>query len=167
LARFPIEAVFTSPLIRARVAAEMVAADAGVATQVEDALIELDVGETEGVTFPELRARFPEFMDRWRGPDVNRVTMPGGESLDDVDRRLEPFVAVLEQNAFNEIAIVSHNFVLRLLVCRWLGLPASAFRNFELELASITTVATGPRATLRRLNDTCHLRSLEPSVNQP
>jgi broad specificity phosphatase PhoE len=166
LGRHPIEAVFASSLSRAMVAAEMVAANAGVEVGAEEALVELDVGETEGVSFPELRARFPEFMERWRGPDVSRVTMPGGESLDDVNQRLEPFLRSLQGSGFDEVAIVSHNFVLRLLICRWLGLPVGAFRNFELDLASITTVVTGPPVALRRLNDTCHLRSLEPSVKQ-
>jgi broad specificity phosphatase PhoE len=166
LGRHPIEAVFASPLIRAMAAAELVAANAGVAARADEALVELDVGETEGVSIPELRTRFPEFMERWRGPDVSSVTMPGGESLDDLNGRLEPFLRGLHESTFAEVAIVSHNFVLRLLICRWLGLPVDAFRNFELDLASITTLATGPFVAVRRLNDTCHLRSLEPSVKQ-
>jgi broad specificity phosphatase PhoE len=168
LARRAIGGVYSSPLSRARMPAERLAHERGVELVVEDALTEMDVGETEGLPLAEMRRRFPEFIDRWRGADAVAVPMPGGESLEDVWRRLDAVVEAVEGEKRDEVAIVSHNFVIRLLLCRWLGLPPERFRSFHVDLASITTIDVGsPVATIVRLNDTCHLQLLESSVNQP
>jgi len=156
------ERVLTSPLARARELAERIAARAGIAVEQRDELIELDIGVTEGLTFTAMREQFPDFLRAWAGPEAAAHTMPGGEALADVDARLARLVDELERGTGDAIAVVSHNFVLRLLVCRLLGLGAGSFRSFAFDLASISEVRYERGAwVVHRLNETCHLRQLE------
>ena len=160
LAREPLARVLASPLARAAAIASPLAARAGVPLETRDELIELDVGETEGLPLAEIAARFPAFTDAWRGPDAVRTPMPGGESLAELATRLEPLATELLAlpDGGGDVAVVSHNFVLRVLVCRLLGVDPDAFRSLAVDLASISTLSTRRgRVVAERLNDRCHL----------
>ena len=160
LAREPLARVLASPLARAAAIASPLAARAGVPLETRAELIELDVGETEGLPLAEIAARFPAFADAWRGPDAVRTPMPGGESLADLAARLEPLAAELLAlpDGGGDVAVVSHNFVLRVLVCRLLGVDPDAFRSLAVDLASVSTLSTRRgRVVAERLNDRCHL----------
>lgn len=154
----PIRVVYTSPLQRARAVAEAIAASCGAQIDVRDALLELDVGETEGLRFDEMRVRYPDFLREWAGENCTSARMPGGESLDDVNTRLGPFIEEVLAGDDEEVAIVSHNFVVKLQVCRLLSLPPSAFRSFAIDVASVSTFSVrSGRASLLTLNDRCHI----------
>ena len=60
-----LAAVYSSPLRRALETAELVAAEHGLEPVAVDALREVDVGFWEGLTRPEVEARFPEQLARW------------------------------------------------------------------------------------------------------
>jgi probable phosphoglycerate mutase len=89
--------------------------------------------------------------------------MPGGgESLNDVDRRLSGFLDSLGDFGVERIAIVSHNFVIRAAICRLLGLGVDRFRAFGVDVASIAQVDVGPGGVaILSLNDVCHLRGVD------
>ncbi len=76
-----VDRILTSPLTRASSIARDLAERTGAPLEVRDELIEMDVGETEGLPFAEMRERFPGFLEAWRAPDPSQVAMPGGESL--------------------------------------------------------------------------------------
>lgn len=159
LAPEPANRILTSPLTRASTIARGLAERTGASLEVREELTEMDVGETEGLPFAEMRVRFPAFLEAWRAPDPADVVMPGGESLAQVAARLEPLVD--ELHAFpddSRVVVVSHNFVLRLLICRLLGLEIAAFRAFSVGLASVSTLSLrAGQASLRSLNDRSHL----------
>ena len=159
LAGEPVDRILTSPLTRAASIARDLAERTGAPLEVRDELIEMDVGETEGLPFAEMRERFPGFLEAWLAPDPSQVAMPGGESLAQVAARLEPLVAELHALPDeSSVVAVSHNFVLRLLICRLLGLEVAAFRAFSIDLASLSTLSLrAGQASLRTLNDRCHL----------
>ncbi len=154
-----VDRILTSPLERAAAIARGLAERTGAPLETRGDLIEMDVGETEGLPFREMRERFPGFIEAWRAPDPTDVVMPGGESLAQVAERLEPLAAELHALPDEETVVaVSHNFVVRLLICRLLGLEVPAFRAFSLDLASVSTLSLrAGRASLRTLNNRCHL----------
>ena len=159
LAATPVDRILTSPLTRAAAIARGLAGRTGAPLELREELAEMDVGETEGLPYAEMRERFPAFLEAWRAPDPADALMPGGESLAQVAARLEPLAAELHAfPAEAAVTVVSHNFVLRLLICRLLGLEVAAFRAFSLDLASVSTLSLGRgRASLRSLNDRFHL----------
>ena len=154
--------IYTSPLQRASALADMAAEGLGIEAIRRDELLEMDVGETEGVPFTVLRERYPGFLESWAGDGAESKRMPGGESVEDVDARLEGFMPLLEQDPGCDIAVVSHNFVVRALLCQLMRVDLSSFRTFGVDLASITTVILeGDEFVVDSINDVAHLRSLE------
>jgi broad specificity phosphatase PhoE len=155
----PLVHVACSPLLRARRTAEAVAAPHGLAPEIIPDLAEMDVGEMEGLSGPQMRERFPDFLAAWAGPSGPSLSMPGGESLEDVQARAWAVVERLRE-AWPEgtVAAVTHNFVLATVVCKALGLPLADFRRFRHSVAGRTVIDLRPDRTLIiSLNDTCHL----------
>jgi len=163
LASAPIDRIYTSPLARCVTTAAEVAGGRDIELERRDELIELDVGETEGLAFAQMREKYPEFLTAWAGPEGVSMPMPSGESLRDLEGRLIPFAQHLVKSPAETVAVVSHNFVTRILLTHLLGLDISAFRSLNVDLASLTTVTIrNQRAAIRSLNDCCHLHGLEP-----
>ena len=164
LATTRLDRIFTSPLLRARQTARAIAGERQIAMEPREELTEMDVGETDGLTMAEMRPRYPDFLRRWAGEECAAVRMPGGESLEDVRARLRPLMEelqVLSSAADATIAIVSHNFTLKVLFCELLRVELAKFRSFTLDLASLSTVVLREgRVSVRALNDRCHLMSL-------
>lgn len=105
--------VLTSPLQRARRTCEL--AGLGDRAEVDDDLLEWDYGDLEGLTTPQIRTDRPGWTI-WSGP------VPGGETIDDVARRVDRVVERARREDGDVIAF-AHGHVLRVLAARWCGLP--------------------------------------------
>lgn len=126
-ARVPLSAIVSSDLQRARETARIVAA-AGPAPETIPALREIHLGEWEGLPFEAVRERFPEAF-RLRGADPGAFRPPGGESFQDLERRVWPVFQSLAAGRSGPLLIVGHAGVHRVLLCRLLGMPlAHLFR---------------------------------------
>ena len=80
-----VSAVYTSPLLRASETATIVAEELGLEARALEALREIDVGDWQGLTVDEVRARYPEHLDvAWRSG------WPNGETHDDLSARVLP-----------------------------------------------------------------------------
>ncbi len=159
LASEPLVAVYSSPLRRALDTAEAVAGHHGREVQVEERLIEMDVGEVEGLPFDEVRKRYPDLLEKWVSGSGPTQTMPGGERLVDVQERAWALVNELAARHGDEvIAAVSHNFVILSLLARALGIELAQFRRLRHSVAAVSVLDFSPkRVKVVRLNDTCHL----------
>ena len=167
LADEPIGRVLSSPLRRAADAAVAVAAPHGLEVEMCDGLVEMEVGQMEGLPWAEARARFAGFLDRWMSDESATLPMPGGESLSDVQRRAWPVIAPFlaapppdEPSGAPSAAtvVVSHNFVIKALLCAALHLELSCWRRFEADLTGRTVLERRRGLTvLRTLNDVSHL----------
>lgn len=158
-----LDRVFSSPLSRASETARAISkGGGGPAVELRNELIEMDVGLTEGMAFLAVRERFPDFVASWAGEGVAGAVMPGGESLEDVALRLVPLIGELREFPPEAgVAVVSHNFVVKVLLCSFLGVDLSAFRTFDVGLASVSTLLLrGARGNAVGLNDSCHLVGL-------
>ena len=158
-----VSRVLTSPLQRAAQLAEAVAGRHGLDAEPREDLLEMDVGELEGVEWAEVRRRYTSFLKRWNGDGSADVRTPGGESLADVMERSWRVVEELAGELDEEgcAAIVSHNFVLRTVICRAIGLDLGRWRHVEVGLASRSMLRfeeAGVR--LEELNDRAHLDGL-------
>lgn len=160
LAAEPISAIYSSPLARALQTAEAVAWRRGARVQIRPGLIEMDIGETDGLTFPEVRERFPGLLETWITDDGPRQPMPGGERLVDVQKRAWDCVQSLATlHANDTICAVTHNFVILSILTAALGVDLAGFRRLRHGVAAISVLDVGPaRVRVRRMNDTCHLR---------
>ncbi|MFF3512918.1 bifunctional RNase H/acid phosphatase [Streptomyces sp. NPDC002573] len=159
-ARGTVQAVVSSPLARCRETAEAVAARLGCEVGIEEGLRETDFGAWEGLTFGEVRERYPDDMNAWlRDPEAEPTG--GGESFAAVARRVaaarDRLVAAY---AGRTVLLVSHVTPIKTLVRLALEAPPQALFRMELSAASLTAVAyyADGNASVRLLNDTSHLR---------
>jgi len=157
LAGEPVAAIVTSPLLRARQTAEVVAGacGGGVPLAVDPRLVEIDWGTWEGRPAGSLAVAD---VDRWRADDG---TAPEGESLDSLSRRVESFcVETLEEDGL--VVAVSHVSPIKAAAAWALGVEGSVAWRMFLGLASITRVGRGRTSPiLLSFNETGHLRPAE------
>jgi broad specificity phosphatase PhoE len=156
------DALYSSPLVRCRETAAAIARGTSATVTLDDRLIEMDVGEMEHLTREELRERYPDFLRLWLSGDASDVAdarMPGGETLREVQERGWAAVqAMPEAHPDGTVVAVTHNFVIRTILCRALNLPLGEFRRFEHSVAAFSILDFGKRGpTVKRLNDISHL----------
>ncbi|MER7534643.1 bifunctional RNase H/acid phosphatase [Streptomyces sp. NPDC097704] len=159
-ARGTIREIVSSPLARCRQTAGAVAARLGLDVRIEQGLRETDFGAWEGLTFGEVRERYPEDLDAWLASPKAAPT-GGGESFATVARRVAATRDRLTAAyAGRTVLLVTHVTPIKTLVRLALGAPPESLFRMELSAASISAVAyyADGNASVRLLNDTSHLR---------
>jgi probable phosphoglycerate mutase len=124
-----LDAIVTSPLSRARRTAEPAARATGLVPAVEPGLLEVDFGIAEGRTLGELRAAHPQEVAAFvRDPAGH--PLPGGEDpVAAAARGAAALLRLAEAHHGRRVLAVAHNTLFRLVLCRLLGLPESAYRR--------------------------------------
>jgi broad specificity phosphatase PhoE len=159
LAGEPIAGVYASPLQRAVQTAQPTADRLALPVVPHPGLLDMNLGEWQGLTHTEAARRYPEAHRRWlEAPHT--VTLPGGENLAAVLERGKAAVAELvARHAGETVMLVGHQVVNKVLVCWLLGLDNSHYWRVAQDNAclNIFTHANGVFNVVT-LNDTCHLR---------
>ena len=133
----PLDAVYSSPLSRARRTAELATGWEKVRT--DDRLIEIDFGSWENKTREEFVAEDPGSWAKWiDDPEQNRAGNTG-ESGGEVIKRLDGFYSeMLTRHAGQTILVVGHNGTNRLYMAHKLGMPLRHYRRLFQENSAIT-----------------------------
>jgi len=158
----PIDAIYSSPLKRALATAEPIGSYHGLEVQVDDGLVEMDIGQMEGLSFQELRERYPQFLQLWLSGRAAYEPMPGGERLLDVQERAWQAIERIRERQEQQgtVVAVTHNFVILTLLCRALGLDLADFRRLRHGVAAKSVLEMGRhRVVVVSFNDTCHLEA--------
>lgn len=114
LAGAGVDAIYTSPLIRARDTAAAIAAATGAPLTVEPRLIEVDYGPFEGLDRAAARARLGSAFTDWRA-DPFGATIAGSEPLADaLDRARAATADALA--AHGHPVLVGHQGILRIVL---------------------------------------------------
>lgn len=119
--------VFSSPLVRARSTAEAL----GRSVTVLPGLRELDAGLWDGLSFDEIRQRFPELYKK-RGENP-ALLPPGAESPEDGLRRFRAALSEALARCSGEAAIVCHKGILRQFLGTGTELPYCSVSTAEYE----------------------------------
>lgn len=169
------ERIYTSPLVRARETASIIAqrSPGKPAVHADPRLREMDYGHWEGLTYAQIDARDLAARRAWEA-DPARIPCPGGESGDDVAARVSSFLVDLlaahaahpgtDPAAERPVLAVAHSSLNRILVCVALGIAVREFRlRLQQSQANLTALrfehGSGPGdARLILLNDLAHLR---------
>ncbi|MEU3951946.1 bifunctional RNase H/acid phosphatase [Streptomyces achromogenes] len=158
--RGTIQAIVASPLARTRETAGIVAARLNLDVTIEDGLRETDFGAWEGLTFGEVRERYPDDLNAWLA-DPEAHPTGGGESFAETAVRLaatrEKLVAAYRGRT---ALLVTHVTPIKTLIRLALGAPPESLFRMELSAASLSAVAyyADGNASVRLFNDTSHLR---------
>jgi len=125
----PVKAVYSSDLIRSVKGARIVSARLGLEHTPVRSLRERSVGQWEGMTAEEIMQRYPEEYKAWRA-DLLSYRPPEGECLQDVRNRILPeYKRIIAVHPDQEIAMLLHGGVNRVILADALGLdPLNIFR---------------------------------------
>jgi len=153
-----IKVIYTSPLLRTKRTAEIIAQTLGVPLIEDNRVIEIDHGVWSGKLVEEVKKEFPEMFDDWI-KEPWKVDFPGGENLRAVYERVKAFIEEIKKKHEGEtVAVVSHTVPIRAMYCAALNLPIEYFWSFGCDNASYSIVKfEEDRTTLHKLNVTCHL----------
>jgi probable phosphoglycerate mutase len=154
LAPHRFESIVSSPLRRAVITAEKIAAACGVSgVEVYPGLTEINHGDWEGLLATEVASRWPDVIKAWHA-SPHMVVMPGvgGESLMGVQLRAAAAVEEIAKKYTGDVCVVAHDAVIKVLLCRFLDAPLSSFWNFQIANCSVSVVEirenTPPRMSL-------------------
>jgi broad specificity phosphatase PhoE len=130
LAKVHVDAVFTSPRLRASETARRALGSRAVEFHVLEELTEWHYGSYEGLTTATIRA------DHHAGWDLWTDGAPGGESPADVTARVTALFDRFDATD-GVVACFAHGHILRAVGALWIGAPIALGANFQLGTAAI------------------------------
>ncbi len=144
--------IVTSPLIRARQSAEIIASGLGGVAVIEEAqLSEVQYGRWEGMVYDDL-IDDPDYA-RYKEDPLATAT-PGGETIVQVQARgIEAIGRAIAANPGLRILFVSHGDIIRTVLCKLMGLELEHFRRIRVDNATFSAVQLmGDFAEVKFLN---------------
>lgn len=159
--RGTIQAVLASPLTRTRETAGIVAAHLGLDVSIDDGLRETDFGAWEGLTFGEVRERYPDDLNAWLADPEARPTGDGESFAATATRIAATRDKLVAAHTGRTVLLVTHVTPIKTFVRLALGAPPESLFRMELSAASLSAVAyyADGNASVRLFNDTSHLRA--------
>lgn len=154
LADSRISACYSSDLTRCRIGADIICQQYNIQPVHRSELRELNIGIWERLTWQEIQSRWPEEWQA-RQNDLVNYRVPGGENLLDVQARVMPVVReILERHQGQELLLVGHGGVNRIILLTAIGAPLVAMFNIEQNYGCLNIIDYYPdgRATVKLLN---------------
>jgi len=139
-----ISAIYVSEYQRTAQTIAPTAARLGLTPTVDRRLNEIDNGVIEGMSDEEIQRLYPEVWQavRLRNADFR---FPQGETGAEALSRLAEFIEEKRQQAEGApVIIVSHDGLIRLLMCAITGIPVYRRWNFRIDFAGLTEITYQP-----------------------
>lgn len=154
LRRLPLRVALISPCRRAYETAEAIMADREAELLDDPRWRETHHGRWEGLTYREVRQRYPEeAVARFADPLHGRAA--GGESLAEVAQRVaEGWRDLLQQHPGGRVLVATHATPIQLVLCLLSGAAPTQHWRWRIDLGSLTAVDVyGGGAIIRTVNE--------------
>ena len=140
LAEHPVVAVYTSPIVRTRETATILARPHGLFPRTARGLIEVDYGDWTDRPLKELRDD-PLWSTIQRAP--SRVTFPGGGTIRGMQAAaVEAVEAIAAQHEDRDVVVaVSHADVIKAILAHHLATGLDSFQRIAVSPASVSVLA--------------------------
>jgi probable phosphomutase (TIGR03848 family) len=139
-----VDAIYASPLERARETAAPIGRALGLKVQTERGLLECDFGDWTGAELKKLM-KLPEWATVQRAPST--FTFPGGESFTAMQTRMVGAIDRLRgRHPGGVIVCVSHADPIKAVVAHALGTHIDLFQRIVIGTCSISAIAYGQGA---------------------
>ena len=157
-ARWPVGRLYCSPLGRCVRTANTIGEAFGLHATPEDGLTDIDYGDWTGLGTDEVSRRWPSALAMWRTAPHD-FHVPGGESLQALAARaVDALMTILSTTGENTVAIVTHDSVIRVLLCHAMGLPLASYWLLAPSPCGISVASYQEgRFTIEAFNETAHL----------
>ncbi len=159
--RNAIDKIYSSPMIRAVQTAETINKHLGVELEVREEIREIHMGDCEQLGWAYFEKTYPDFLEKTRNQDQDLRYPPDGENGADVWERAQSVIWDILDSGDENVAIVAHGGIIRVIVASLIGLGAhKRFLLEGVEYCSITQLIydeDSGRFRLKGYNDYAHL----------
>jgi broad specificity phosphatase PhoE len=161
-----IDALYASPLIRARRTAEAIGALTGHTPILLDDLREMYFGDLDGRPFEELRDAYAHLLEADENDELQDFMWPSGESRSGFTARvLRVTNQIARKHPGRAVGVVTHGGFIATLLTILHGESPAQWRKWVVPNASLSEVvwdATARQGALVRHGDASHLEALLP-----
>jgi probable phosphoglycerate mutase len=158
-----IDKIICSPLKRAVDTAKILEEKIGVKYEIDSRLIEFSVGDLEGKSDSKSWTKFMDLWNEWFENGNLEASLPGGESLSQISKRIKNFLDDVKQrysdNPNVEIIVVCHGGVIMSSFPFLVSNLSQKFRKFfqinttdyiSIEILESENIVNSIRCTLRK-----------------
>ena len=154
----PIAAIYVSGYQRTWQTSEPLAQHLQIKPAIDERLNEIDNGVIERLSDQEIQQTYPEIWQAFTARTAD-FRFPEGESGAEVQQRVAEFLQEkLAQHSQDNLILVSHDGLIRLLMCHILNLPIHQRWNFRIDFCGIVEMTYQPNFAawkLIRFNQSC------------
>lgn len=169
-----VDAVLASPLARARRTAELVMEGTGwrLTPELHPGLLEVDLAPWEGLTFAEVRDRFPREYDAWHNRPHELAIAGRYPILELFDQAQRFWAEVLTRYRDRTVVVAAHSGINRALICTAIGLTPEHYHYLGQNNCALSVVNFGDgqgmgQGQLEAVNLTGHMTALTGEVLPP
>ncbi|HHU63217.1 MAG TPA: histidine phosphatase family protein [Clostridiales bacterium] len=157
LKKYEIQRIFASSLKRSVKTAQIINSFLNVPIITTHCLKEMNFGKWEGLTLSQIAQRFPHQYKLWQ-TEADKTVIPDGETIADVNRRLDSLLSYINQINEKRLLLVTHALISKLLIIKMLGLNIGCLTKLKHNNGGISLVEYQPlNSRLIFHNDTSHL----------
>jgi broad specificity phosphatase PhoE len=147
LHRIPVTAIYASPMKRVRQTLQPWVVNGIPKPVILPDLREVGFGDWTGLSYAEVQSRFGVSAWQWLH-QLEATAIPNAESSRTFRERVEPCLRqIIRDHPGQEVAIVCHGGVIRMMLAILLEQPLPRMGAFQIEYASVTRVRLRPEQT--------------------
>lgn len=135
-----IKAVYTSDLGRAVKSAEIIAEPLGLKPVIVKGLRERSFGRWEGMSFDEIADKYPDEFKAWADNPLEFSPMEGESTIEIRDRAMQAFNRLIDKHRGEDIAVVAHGGINRVIICELLRIPLENIFRIEQDFAAMNLI---------------------------
>jgi alpha-ribazole phosphatase/probable phosphoglycerate mutase len=139
LLQYHFDAVYSSPIPRAKKIAHYYCQQKNKEIIVDNRLQEINFGIFESLTYSEAKKMYPEYFQLWCDDYIN-YKIPDGDSLKNYYEKFSEFIMEQDLESDNTIAIFGHGGTVHNGIINLLNLELSQRWHFYVDLGSITLI---------------------------
>jgi len=135
-----LSAVYCSDLSRAVKSAEIIARPHSLNPIIVPSLRERNFGLWEGMSFDEIREKYPIEFDAWAGNPLKFSPMGGESTMEMKERVIGAFDTIITNHKGENVAMIAHGGVNRIVLCHLMGVPLENIFRIEQDYGALNIV---------------------------
>ncbi|HDH11280.1 MAG TPA: alpha-ribazole phosphatase [Nitrospirae bacterium] len=147
-----LKAVYCSGLIRSVRSADIIAEPYGLKPVIVEGLKERNFGVWEGMSFDEIKEKWPDAFDAWAENPLKFSPMEGESTIEVRERALKAFDEIMKKHNGDSIAIVAHGGINRVILCELLGMPLENIFRIEQDFAALNVIELWDYPVVKHIN---------------
>lgn len=134
-----IEKAYVSPLIRCVQTADIILENRNVERVLMREFMEINLGQWEEKTFSYIKKFFPEQFKN-RGENIATFVTPGGESFEQLRKRVIPVFQAIKENTKDNVLIVAHAGVNRVILSSILSISINDMFKIDQDYGCVNEI---------------------------